>query len=98
MPARKKRALSTIHIRLITLALLTASLYLTWTLIALAHDVRALLDMKGRKKYISKPLESYCGPPISPAQLLNICLTPILQLLSAQTTPSACPYPKSSLK
>ncbi|KIK02521.1 hypothetical protein K443DRAFT_32177, partial [Laccaria amethystina LaAM-08-1] len=47
-------------IRLIALTLLTAaSLYLTWTLIALAYDVRALLNMKSRKKYISKPLESY---------------------------------------
>lgn len=60
MPARKKRALSAIHIRLIALALLTvACLYLTRTLIELAQDVKALLDMQDRKKYISKPLETY---------------------------------------
>ena len=97
MPAREKRALSAIHIRLIALVSLTAAcLYLTRTLIALAQDVKALLDMQDRKKYIIKPLETYCAPPISPVRPVLNRLYAVPQLSLAQTTPSACPYPKSS--
>ena len=97
MPARNKQALSAIHIRPIALVLLTAAcLYLTMTFIALAQDVKALLDMQDRKKYIIKPLESYCAPPISPVQPVLNLFYAVLQLSLAQTTPSACPYPKSS--
>ena len=97
MPAREKRALSAIHIRFIALVLLTtACLYLTQTLTALAQDVKALLDMQDKKKYISKPLETYCAPPISPVQPVLNLLSAMPQLSLAQTTPSACPYPKGS--